>query len=87
MAGAYPQYGAANAMPPLHPSMPGPQPQPLPPMHTAFAMGAPARTSESMPTQPPARTIAGQPAWILIAIAVLLIVSVGASAFLLAGGR
>ena len=86
MAGAYPSYGAApNAMPPLHPSMPGPLP--LPPMHTAFAMGAPARTSESLPTQPPARTIAGQPAWIMIAIGVLLIVSVGASAFLLAGGR
>lgn len=86
MAGAYPPHGAApNSMPALHPSMPGSQP--LAPMHTAFAMGAPARTSESLPTKPPARTIAGQPAWLMIAIGVLLIVCIGASAFLLAGGR
>lgn len=86
MAGAYPPYGAApSSMPALHPSMPGSQP--LPPMHTAFAMGAPARTSESLPTKPPARTIAGQPAWLMIAIGVLLVVCIGASAFLLAGGR
>ena len=86
LAGAYPPYGAApNPAAPLHPSMPGAQP--LPPMHTPFTMGAPDRVSESRPASPPPRTIAGQPAWIMISIGVLLVVSVGAAAFLLAGGR
>jgi hypothetical protein len=50
-------------------------------------MGAPPRVSESIPSRAPAPTILGQPAWIMITIAVLIVVSVGASAFLLAGGR
>ncbi|MDB4932904.1 MAG: hypothetical protein JWM10_5388, partial [Myxococcaceae bacterium] len=86
MAGAHLPYGnAAQAMPALRPSMP--DPLVLPPMHTAFAMGAPPRETESLPARPPSSTILGQPAWIMITIAVLIVVSVGASAFLLAGGR
>ena len=90
LAGAYPPYGAApslgaNVMPPLGPSMTGTLP--LPPMNTPFAMGAPSRESESLPSRAPSPTIAGQPAWIMLTIAVLLVVSVGAAAFLLAGGR
>ena len=91
LAGAQLPYGhgapppGARAMPALRPSMP--DPMALPPMHTPFAMGAPPRVSESLPSQAPAATILGQPAWIMITIGVLLVVSVGASAFLLAGGR
>ncbi len=73
LAGSQPPYG--------RPSNPGA------PMPTAFAMGAPPRTSESLSSPKPASTIAGQPAWIMIAIGLLIIVSVGASAFLLSGGR
>ncbi len=57
------------------------------PMPTGFAMGAPPRTSESLSSPKPAPTIAGQPAWIMITIGLLIVVSVGASAFLLSGGR
>lgn len=57
------------------------------PVPTAFAMGAPPRVSETKVAPKPPATIAGQPAWIMIAIGLLVIVSVGASAFLLSGGR
>jgi hypothetical protein len=83
MAGAKLPYG--HPMSPGRPSSPADRA--LQPMHTPFAMGAPPRVSESLPSQAPARLILGQPAWIMIAIAALLVVSVGASAFLLAGGR
>lgn len=86
-----------SSMPPVEPTMAIPVEDMLagakppfgdaPRMSTPFAMGAPPRTSETPSTPKPARTIAGQPAWIMITIGVLLIVSVGASAFLLAGGR
>ena len=58
-----------------------------PPMHTPFAMGAPPRDTESRPAPAPSATILGQPAWIMISLALVLVVSVGAAAFLLAGGR
>jgi hypothetical protein len=90
LAGAQLPYGhgapaGAHAMSALRPSMS--DPMALPPMHTPFAMGAPPRVSESPPSRAPAATILGQPAWIMITIGVLIVVSVGASAFLLAGGR
>ncbi|MDO9020352.1 MAG: protein kinase [Deltaproteobacteria bacterium] len=90
MAGAQLPYGhgappGAHGMPALRPSTP--DPMALPPMHTPFAMGAPPRVTESLPPRAPAATILGQPAWIMITIGALLVVCVGASAFLLAGGR
>lgn len=78
LAGNHLPYGSA----PDH-ATPG---APLAPMNTLFAMGAPARVSEVSPERPPARTIVGQPAWIMIALGLLLVVSAGAAAFLFARG-
>ncbi len=89
-AGAFPPYGGRQAhgskvMPPMGPTMI--DTLPLPPMNTPFAMGAPPRDSEMLPSRAPPRTIAGQPAWIVLTVGVLLVVIVGATAFILAGGR